>query len=238
VIYFTKDSKISHIVNYRAYFVKRAGGKMKLQTEADRFNLVLQKSGLSKKDFATSLGLSQSQASNIFRGIRKPSRETLDRLALLHGVDLNWFISGFGGTGGGHETISVELIDQQAAAGRGIVIEDYAEKHSIPVPASIIAPHRPNNLKAVYVKGDSMVNEKICDGDVVVFCPGMTWGDNLYVLSVGGAVLVKRVAFDELRRAITLISANPAYSPRRISGGDLESVKIEGRVIACLHRMA
>jgi SOS-response transcriptional repressor LexA len=47
----------------------------------------------------------------------------------------------------------------------------------------------------------------------------------------------KRIDFDEVEKTITLISANPGYAPRIIAGKNLESVKIEGRVIACLHRM-
>jgi hypothetical protein len=50
-------------------------------------------------------------------------------------------------------------------------------------------------------------------------------------------LVVKRVDFDEIRKSITLISASPSYPPRVIAGQDLENVKIEGRVIACLHRM-
>ncbi|MDR1901679.1 MAG: hypothetical protein LBQ88_05265 [Treponema sp.] len=47
----------------------------------------------------------------------------------------------------------------------------------------------------------------------------------------------RRVDFDEVKKAITLISANPSYLPHGIAGKDIENVKIEGRVIACLHRM-
>jgi SOS-response transcriptional repressor LexA len=48
---------------------------------------------------------------------------------------------------------------------------------------------------------------------------------------------VKRVSFEEIQKTITLISANPNYPPKVIAEQDLENVKIEGRVVACLHRM-
>jgi SOS-response transcriptional repressor LexA len=82
-----------------------------------------------------------------------------------------------------------------------------------------------------------MIDEKIYDGDIVIFCPQLVSGDAVYVVSVGNTLLVKRIAFDEINRSITLISANAAYPPRMISGEELENVKIEGRVVACLHRM-
>jgi hypothetical protein len=59
----------------------------------------------------------------------------------------------------------------------------------------------------------------------------------VYVVSIGDTLLVKRVDFDEVKKAITLISANPGDLLRVIAGKDLESVKIEGRAIACLHGM-
>jgi SNF2 family DNA or RNA helicase len=53
----------------------------------------------------------------------------------------------------------------------------------------------------------------------------------------GNAFLINRVDFDLASKTIELISANPVYEPRRYSGEDLENIKIEGRVIACMHRM-
>jgi SOS-response transcriptional repressor LexA len=55
-------------------------------------------------------------------------------------------------------------------------------------------------------------------------------------------VLVKRAAypgqdFDPAFKTIELISANPAYETRRFSGYKLENIKVEGRVVACYHRM-
>jgi phage repressor protein C with HTH and peptisase S24 domain len=82
-----------------------------------------------------------------------------------------------------------------------------------------------------------MTGEKIYDGDIVIFCPGLIAGDAVYVVSVDDTLLVKRVNFDEPSQLITLISANPVYPLKMVSGKDLEGVKIEGRVVACLHRM-
>jgi phage repressor protein C with HTH and peptisase S24 domain len=152
-------------------------------------------------------------------------------------VNLNWFLSGVGSPQEGEETALVELVNQEAAAGRGIFIDDYAETKVIPVPHVLTHPYNSAQLKAVFVSGDSMTGEKIYDGDIAIFYPQLTRGDAVYVVSVGDTLLVKRVDFDEVEKTITLISANPSYAPRIIAGKDLESVKIEGRVVACLHRM-
>ena len=208
-----------------------------MKSEIERFLYICQQSGLSQTAFGLSLGLSKSQVSHIMSGRTKPSREVLDKLVEKYGVNLNWFLSGQGNPQEQLETAFVELIDQEAAAGKGIFIEDYPETSSIPVPQALIHPHKASGLKAVYVSGDSMTGEKIYNGDIVIFCPRLRSGDAVYVVSVGESLLVKRVDFDEADSTITLISANPYYPPRVLSGEELENVNIEGRVIACLHRM-
>ncbi|MDR0472378.1 MAG: transcriptional regulator [Treponema sp.] len=205
--------------------------------ETKRFNFIREKSGLSKKDFAGSLGLSFSMNYQICSGRLKLPRDLLERLASVHNVNLHWFITGEGNPGIGENTVEIELFEQEAAAGSGREIEDYIEKQYIPVIYDFLRPHNPKNLKAVHVSGDSMIEERINDGDIVIFNIKQTEGNGLYVVSVGNTLLVKRVDFDPANKTIELISANPAYEPRRYSGPELEDIKIEGRVIASYHRV-
>ncbi|MDR1803795.1 MAG: helix-turn-helix domain-containing protein [Treponema sp.] len=208
-----------------------------MKTEAERFNFVQKMSGLSKKEFSESLGISKSYGSYLGNGKMRPSREILEKLSGIYGVKLDWLITGKGRSGLAPEEAEIELFEQEAAAGRGRVIEEYSERRTIQVPLSLVAPHQGEKLKAVYVSGDSMVDEMIFDGDIVVYRPGFIQGNGVYVVSTGNELLVKRVAFDPLSQTISLISANPAYPPRLISGEELEYFRIEGRVIVCLHRV-
>ena len=116
-------------------------------------------------------------------------------------------------------------------------VYDYIEKRTFQVPRSLIAPYRPDKLQAVYVAGDSMIDEHINDGDIAIFHPGLKEGNGIYVVSVGNTLVVKRVDFDTKSQALILISANAAYEPRRFSGLDLEDIRIAGRVLACIHRV-
>jgi phage repressor protein C with HTH and peptisase S24 domain len=161
----------------------------------------------------------------------------LERLATVYNVNLNWLIHGIGPSGLNLDSAEIELLAQEAAAGQGREAEDYPEKQYFQVPFSLIRPHRPENLKAVYVSGDSMVDEHINDGDIVIFNTKQTEGNGIYVVSVGNTLVVKRVDFDTSSQAIILISANPAYEPRRFSGHKLENIRIAGRVVACYHRI-
>jgi phage repressor protein C with HTH and peptisase S24 domain len=205
--------------------------------ETKRYNLIREKTGLSKKDFAESLGLSFSMNYQISSGRIKPPRDLLDRLAQVYNVNLHWFLTGQGQSGLERETAEIELLEQEAAAGYGREIADYIEKRYIPILYDFVRPHKPENLKAVYVSGDSMIDERIYDGDIAIFNIKQTEGNGIYVVSVGNTLLVKRVDYDHSNKTITLISANPAYEPRRYSGHELENIRIAGRVVACWHKM-
>jgi phage repressor protein C with HTH and peptisase S24 domain len=208
-----------------------------MKTEAERYQFILEKSGLSKSTFAGSLGISRSHSYHLEKGTQKPPREVLERLATVYHVNLNWLIHGQGPSGLDLDTVEIELLDQEAAAGWGREVEDYPEKRFFQVPASLIAPYRPDHLQAIRVAGDSMVDEKIDDGDVAIFHPYLTEGNGIYVVSIGNTLVVKRVDFDAPNHAMVLISANPAYEPRRFAGAELEGIRVAGRVVACYHRV-
>ena len=205
--------------------------------ETKRFNIIREKSGLSKKDFADSLGLSLSMSYQISTGRIKLPRELLERLSSTYNINLHWFITGRGSSNYDPDTAEIELYKQEAAAGRGHEVEDNSEKSHFNIPFSLIRPHRPENLKAVYVSGDSMIGEHINDGDIVVFNTKQIEGNGIYVVSVGNSLLVKRVDFEHSDNAIVLISANPSYGPRRYSGYEFEDIRVEGRVVACYHKV-
>jgi SOS-response transcriptional repressor LexA len=208
-----------------------------MDTEGKRYEFIREKVGLSKKDFAESLSLSMSMGSQISSGLLKPSRILLDRLADVYNVNLHWFLTGKGPSGLDPDTVEIELLEQEAAAGLGREIEDYADKRLFQIPRSLIAPHRPERLLAVYVAGDSMIEAHICDGDIAIFHPGITEGNGIFVVSVGTSLVVKRIDRDIVSNTLVLISANPAYEPRRFSGTELDDIRVAGRVVACYHRV-
>ena len=92
-------------------------------SEANRFQLIRKKSGLSQTDFGKSLERSKSQISHILRGRTKLSRNVLTKLISEFGVNLNWLFSRQCCPQENQEIASVKLINQEAAAGRSILIE-------------------------------------------------------------------------------------------------------------------
>jgi len=238
----------------------------KKNTIAARFAEIRAGSGLSKRAFAESLGIHPMVAGDIELGKRDPSRDVLIRLARAYNVDITWLLTGDRialSPGEAHfssdyasnrsdyasnrqalspasqnacATIPVRLIRQEAAAGRGIEIDDYAESAEIQIPPSFISPYRGDRVRAVYVRGDSMTGAGLDDGDIVFFTVDERSGPGIFVVSVESALLVKRVDVDHTAKSVTLISENPQYAPRILSGADLDRFSIEGRVLASIHR--
>ena len=208
-----------------------------METEANRYNLVQMASGLSKKGFAESLGISKAMGYQISTGIIRPSRDVLESLSKTYNVNLQWFLTGRGASAYDPDAVEIELMEQEAAAGHGREINEFPELKYLPIPKSFFYPHKPENLKAVYVSGDSMIDERIHNGDIVIFNINQTEGNGIYVVSVGNTLVVKRVDFDTSGQALTLISANAAYEPRRYSGNELEDIRVAGRVVACYHKV-
>jgi phage repressor protein C with HTH and peptisase S24 domain len=87
-----------------------------------------------------------------------------------------------------------------------------------------------------------MIDEKIYDGDYVLYNQHEREGEHIFVVSVGSTLLVKRVVYDPPKQEIRLISANrvagDAYVDRVFRGSECEEVRIAGKVIACMHRIA
>jgi SOS-response transcriptional repressor LexA len=208
-----------------------------MKSEAERYKFILEKSGLSKSAFAESIGISRSHSYHLERGTQKPPRKTLERLAAVYQVNLNWLIHGKGPSSLDTDTIEIELLDQEAAADHGMEVETFAEKQYFQIPRALIAPHRPERLFAIYVAGDSMVEAHICDGDIAIYHPGITEGSGIFVVSIGNSLVVKRVDRDPASQTIVLYSANPAYEPRRFTGPELENARITGRVVAVYHKV-
>ena len=84
------------------------------------------------------------------------------------------------------------------------------------------------------VKGDSMIDDHICNGDFVVVekTPAPTHGDTVVALLQNGEATLKKY-FRETRGIIRLQPANTSMQPIYVSEKDL---KIQGRVIAVLRK--
>jgi repressor LexA len=126
------------------------------------------------------------------------------------------------------ETVSIPVMGRIAA---GVPISAIQNNtHAIAVPAGMIGN---GDHYALEVKGDSMIEAGILDGDTVIIRNGSTAspGDIIVALVDDEEATLKR--FRRKGASIALEAANPAYETR-IFGPD--RVKVQGKLVGLIRR--
>ncbi|MGN0831634.1 MAG: LexA family protein [Candidatus Ornithospirochaeta sp.] len=160
----------------------------------------------------------------------------------LKGYDLNWLLTGISNKTTNRNTnketknieIDIPIIASKVSAGSGEEWrdDDFLEGQMVPITKDLIKGHDVKKIFAAQVKGDSMIDAMIFDGDYVFAVKDEIRGDGIYILSVDGEVLVKRLEYDAFEHKVNVISANKAYAPRTV---DEDRIIILGKVIGWLH---
>lgn len=138
----------------------------------------------------------------------------------------------------GYDCVRIRRMDLSVSAGRGVVAIDGPEAAPVIVPTAWMQRLQINADAAVLVqvKGDSMA-PAIPDGSLVLvhLMEKLLEKAGVYAFSLEGEAFVKRLIPADLDpdgrpRAITILSDNPAYPPRAVSGNSINALRIAGRV--------
>jgi len=167
-------------------------------------------------------------------------RATVERVC-ASASEIDWIVTHIAATGDG--TVLTERIDNFTMAGRpvsvpvmgriaaGVPISAIQNNtHDITVPAEMIGS---GEHYALEVKGDSMIDAGILDGDTVIIrnASNANPGDIIVALVDDEEATLKR--FRRRGASIALEAANPAYETR-IFGPD--RVKIQGKLVGLIRR--
>ena len=197
--------------------------------------VIRKEAGYSMREVGERIGVSESAISQYETGKREPDFDTLLGLSELFCVTTDWLLGR--GTRGGAEEPSRRDTGADAApglpcvpllgsiaCGAPILAAQNIEEH-IGVPPHIHADF------ALRCKGDSMVNARIYDGDVVYIRqqPTVENGEIAAVL-VDDEATLKRVY--QFPAKLVLNPENPAYEPLVFMGDELERIRILGRAVA------
>lgn len=121
------------------------------------------------------------------------------------------------------EMHQIPLYTGGIACGDPLFVSD--ETEYISVPKHIKADF------AVVCKGDSMINARINDGDIVYIKQQPTVNDGqIAAVLIDDSATLKKVYLEKNR--LTLMAANPDYPPRIFTGEELENIKILGLATA------
>lgn len=86
---------------------------------------------------------------------------------------------------------------------------------------------------AVIAKGDSMIDSRIYDGDLVfIKKQDIVENGEIAAVLIGDEATLKRFYFDKNTSTVTLMPANPKYQPYVFLDDELDNVKILGKAVA------
>lgn len=129
------------------------------------------------------------------------------------------------------QTVAVPLIGRIAAGAPIFVLEEAEEV--LPLPSALF---RGDNLFALRVKGDSMIQAGIFDGDIAVLRSGSEFTDgDIAAVVVDEEATLKRVF--KSKRGIRLHAENPAYADRLVSSEQIkQSFRLAGVLVGTIRR--
>ena len=209
---------------------------------ADRLKEALSLRKMTQAELADKSGINFSTISSYVSGRFEPKRTPLMKLATALRVSPTW-LAGFdvpmeeGSVFKADDlTITIPFVSQKLSAGRGenFLSDDDIEVRTISISAYLARGIDKATLLAAEVRGDSMIDEKIFSGDIVVFSRGLIRQEGIYVINYAGDLMVKKLSFDALNNRIDIISGNRNYPTRTV---DAELIEILGKVVGWIHRL-
>jgi repressor LexA len=155
--------------------------------------------------------------------------DALERKGMIKRLSTSRSITVIGKTGSTAPSRNVSFVPLVGTIAAGVPITALQNIESqVPVPQDMV--HHVKNAFALRVKGDSMINAHIMEGDFVVVKEQNTAenGDLVAVL-LGDEATVKHIQFTH--DGARLLPANPAYDPIEVKR---EDSKIMGKVIGLI----
>jgi len=207
----------------------------------------------SRKSLADKLGVDQTTIVNYESGKRLPNSEFISKFCRLYNVSTDWLIYGdasllsvnttgykFGLTEvkDGDDFFSVPVISGELSAGSGRSLEDIEIKRYMKLALEDArALGRPENLRAMMVKGDSM-EPIIADTDLVLFdiSRSAIWPGKIYAVAYDEHIYLKRIVAEPGKWILR--SDNKQYSDITINLNDehaVNSIKILGQAVWWCH---
>lgn len=197
---------------------------------------------MTMEEFAEKIGTTKQNIYKYENGIvTNIPLPKIQAMAKVLGVEPGWLAGFQKNTSYSYDKstglLTIPFISQKLSAGPGedYLPEECMEVRTIDVLACMLrGVEDRSTLVCAEAKGDSMVGARIYSGDYVVFSRGLVNEEGIYVLSLCGDVLVKRLSFDKLDNKLSIISENPKYPVKTVDADD-PNVRILGKVVGWIH---
>lgn len=209
-----------------------------LKVSSRRLGSLLSELGISQQELADKSGVLKSSISQYLTERATPSNINAGKMAKVLSVDPLWLL-GYDGPMRKENSDSGTKFDNifpiqvhkypllgELACGEPIFMSEERENYVM----------SGTDIKADFcliAKGDSMINARIMDGDIVFIRrqPEVENGE-IAAVAIDDEATLKRFYRDEETGTITLVAENPAYSPMVFTEESQKNVYILGKAIA------
>ena len=184
----------------------------------DRFLAILKNKGISAYKVSKETGVSQATLTNWKNGSYVPKYDKLKKIADFLNVEISELM-------GDKAEINRVPIIGRIACGAPILAEENIEGY---------APqcYGTNADFCLFAKGDSMINARIYDGDLVfVKKQSMVENGEIGVVLIEDSATLKRVYYYPDQNKLILSPENPKYEPLVYVGDELNCVQILGKAV-------
>lgn len=187
----------------------------------DVLTYLRKRSNMSQQQLADATRLTRSAVSMYETGKREPDFETLEIFADFFNVSMDVLTGRNENTRPAPFGISRVPRVGSIACGEPILAEQNIESYDA-------VPDFVNCDFTLVCKGDSMINARICDGDIVCIKqqPEVENGQIAAVQVGEDSATLKRIRY--LENGIALWPENPAYAPMIFAGDDMAKIRILG----------
>lgn len=205
--------------------------------------------GLTQTELAEACGVKRESVSQWENGHTVPESERLRSIAESTGFSVEWLMTGRGSMRPGAAVqvwespedvqdpaayVPVSLFDVRLSAGDGAEWVAHPDSETLLFRAAWIRKRglKPEACRALTVRGASM-EPTLMDGDTVLIDTSRTApvDDAVFALLYHGDMFIKRLFRLPGESGVELVSDNPRYPVRRVTGADLDHLVILGRQV-------
>lgn len=191
------------------------------------------KKGLGQKDMSKIFGVALSTYYYWESGTVTPDTKTISKLAEYFDVSIDYLIGKSNTTtilNGFENILPIEIqtlpLLGDIACGEPMMANEDRDSY-INIGAKINADF------CLRAKGDSMINARISDGDIVfIKQQEEVMNGEIAAVIINDSVTLKRVFYYPENKKLILQAENPKYEPLAYIGEELEAIRILGKAIA------
>lgn len=190
----------------------------------NRFLAILKSKGLTPYKISKETGVSQATLTNWKNGSYVPKYDKLKKIADYLNIEISELM-------GEEAEINRVPIIGKIACGAPILAEENIEGYA-PQCYGVRADF------CLFAKGDSMINARIYDGDLVfVKKQSMVENGEIAVVLIEDSATLKRVYYYPEQNKLILNPENPKYEPLVYVDSELEQVQILGKAVSFSSRL-